>query len=89
MFGDSPFVALIHLIQLELTDADVSFVAPLSLDAQIKEGEVFVRDMFQLYKYENLLYTMKLTGKEIADFLEYSYANWFNIMSGYDVVPTG
>ena len=84
MFGDSPFVALIHSIQLELTDADVSFVAPLSSDAQIKEGKVFVRDMFQLYKYENLLYTMKLTGKEIADFLEYSYANWFNIMSSYD-----
>ena len=31
MFGDSSFVDLIHRIQLELTEADVSFAAPLSL----------------------------------------------------------
>jgi 2',3'-cyclic-nucleotide 2'-phosphodiesterase/3'-nucleotidase len=84
MFGDSPFVDLIHRIQLELTDADVSFAAPLSFDATINEGEVFVRDAFQLYVYENLLYTMALTGKEIKDFLEYSYGGWFNQMTGPD-----
>ncbi len=84
MFGDSPFVDLIHRIQLELTDADVSFAAPLSFDATIKEGKVYVRDMFKLYQYENLLYTMNLTGQEIKDFLEYSYANWFGTMTGPD-----
>ena len=84
MFGDSPFVDVIHIIQLDLTDADVSFAAPLSFDTSIDEGDVFVRDMFKLYKYENLLYTMKLSGKEIKDFLEYSYAGWFNQMQDAD-----
>jgi 2',3'-cyclic-nucleotide 2'-phosphodiesterase/3'-nucleotidase len=84
MFGDSPFVDLIHRIQLEMTEADVSFAAPLSFDAKIEEGEVFVRDAFKLYQYENLLYTMALSGKEIKDSLEYSYGNWFNQMSGPD-----
>ncbi len=84
MFGDSPFVDLIHHIQLELTQADVSFAAPLSFDTSIEEGEVFVRDMFKLYKYENLLYTMKLSGQEIKDFLEYSYGNWFDQMKDAD-----
>ena len=84
MFGDSAFVDLIHRIQLELTDADVSFAAPLSFIATINEGDVFVRDMFSLYKYENLLYTMELTGKEIKDFLEYSYGGWMNTMTGPD-----
>ena len=41
-------------------------------------------DMFNLYKYENLLYTMKLTGKEIKDFLEMSYALWTNQMKSPD-----
>jgi 2',3'-cyclic-nucleotide 2'-phosphodiesterase / 3'-nucleotidase len=82
MYQDSAFVDLIHRIQLELTGADVSFAAPLSSHAEISEGEVYVRDMFQLYKYENLLYTMELTGQEIKDFLEYSYAGWFNTMTG-------
>ncbi len=80
MFGDSPFVDLIQKIQLEITHADVSFAAPLSFNAKIDKGTVYVRDMFNLYKYENLLYTMKLTGKEIKGYLEYSYGNWFNQM---------
>ncbi len=84
MFGDSPFVDLIHRIQLDLTSADVSFAAPLSFDATIDEGEIYVRDAFNLYKYENLLYTMKLSGKEIKDFLEYSYGGWFDQMEGPD-----
>lgn len=41
-------------------------------------------DMFNLYKYENLLYTMKLTGKEIKDFLEMSYDLWTNQMKSPD-----
>ncbi len=84
MFGDSAFVDLIHRIQLDLTGADVSFAAPLSFSATINKGEVYVRDMFNLYKYENLLYTMELSGKEIKDFLEYSYGGWMNTMKNSD-----
>jgi len=80
-FGESEFVDLIHQIQFELTGADVSFAAPLSYNAEIREGEVYIRDMFKLYKFENLLYTMKLSGKEIKDYLEYSFSKWFNTMT--------
>ncbi|MCJ7553220.1 MAG: bifunctional metallophosphatase/5'-nucleotidase [Ignavibacteriaceae bacterium] len=80
LFGPSEFVDLIHTIQLEISGADISFTAPLLFNAEIKEGNVFVRDMFNLYRYENLLYTMELSGKEIKDFLEYSYEGWFNQM---------
>ena len=83
-FGPSAFIDLIHSLQLELTDADISFAAPLSYDAQIKEGDVFVSDMFNLYKYENMLYTMDLTGKEILGALEYSYDIWVNEMKSKD-----
>jgi 2',3'-cyclic-nucleotide 2'-phosphodiesterase/3'-nucleotidase len=83
-FGASEFIDLIHRIQLDLTGANISFVAPLSFDAEISEGNVYVSDMFKLYKYENLLYTMQLTGKEIKDFLEYSYSLWTNRMKTSD-----
>lgn len=81
IFGSSAFADFINKIQLELTDADVSFAAPLSFDAKINKGKIYVRDMFNLYKYENLLYTIELSGQEIKDYLEYSYSNWFNQMS--------
>ena len=91
MFGDSAFVDLIHRIQLELSrdpavglvPADISFAAPLSADAKIPtsaDGTLYVRDMFNLYVYENFLYTMTMTGKQVKDFLEYSYQFWFDTM---------
>lgn len=84
LFGDSPFMDLIHSIQLEMTGADVSFAAPLSFDTKIDKGEIYVRDMFKLYKFENLLYTMEMTGREIKGFLEHSYSLWFNQMKSGD-----
>jgi 2',3'-cyclic-nucleotide 2'-phosphodiesterase/3'-nucleotidase len=80
VFGNSAFVDLIHKIQLDISNAEISFAAPLSFNAQIDSGKVFVKDMFKLYKYENFLYTIELTGEEIDDYLEYSYSGWFNTM---------
>lgn len=84
IFGPSKFVDLIQSIQLNLTGADVSFTAPLSFNAKIDKGPVYVKDMFDLYRFENLLYTMELSGQEIKDHLEFSYGNWFNQMKDKD-----
>ena len=83
-FGSSAFIDLIHMLQLEITNAEISLAAPLSYDTEISKGDVFVSDMFNLYKYENMLYTMKLSGKEIKDALEMSYALWTNQMKSPD-----
>ncbi len=79
-FGPSGFVDMIHSIQLEITGADISFAAPLSFDVSISKGPVTVGDMFKLYRYENMLYTIKMSGSEVLKYLEYSYAGWYNTM---------
>ena len=83
-FGPSAFVDLIHRLQLEIGQAEISLAAPLSFDARIEEGDICVSDMFNLYKYENMLYTMSLSGKEIRGALEMSYALWTNQMQAQD-----
>lgn len=83
-FGPSAFIDLIHQLQLDITGADISFCAPLSAYAEIKEGDIRMSDMFNLYKFENMLYTMVLTGKEVKDFLEMSYDLWVNQMTSPD-----
>ena len=75
-FGPSMFIDLIHQMQLDLSGAQISFAAPLSFDSRLEKGPLTIRDMFRLYKYENFLYTMKLTGREIKGFLEMDYAQW-------------
>jgi 2',3'-cyclic-nucleotide 2'-phosphodiesterase/3'-nucleotidase len=95
LFGDSAFVDLIHRIQLELTNdpamglkpAQISFAAPLDQNAYLPttaDGTIKVRDMFTLYKYENFLYTMQLTGEQIKKFMEFNYQNQFNQMKSAD-----
>jgi 2',3'-cyclic-nucleotide 2'-phosphodiesterase/3'-nucleotidase len=81
-FGPSAFIDLIHIIQLDITGADISFAAPLSFDVQIPAGPITVGDMFKLYKFENMLYTMSLSGEEIRKYIEFSYSGWFNTMNG-------
>lgn len=80
-FGPSAFVDFIHQMQLDISGAEISMCAPLSFDATIPAGDIKVSDMFNLYKYENLLYTMLLSGQEIKDYLEMSYDIWTNQMT--------
>jgi len=81
-FGSSSFVDMIHSVQLEITGADISFAAPLSFDVSILKGPITVGDMFKLYRFENFLYTMSLSGDEIQKYLEFSYSEWINTMKG-------
>ncbi len=79
-FGSSAFSDLILNLQLEITGADIAFNAPLSLNAVIQKGDILMSDMFNLYRYENQLYVMRLTGEEIRKHLEMSYDLWVNTM---------
>ncbi len=83
-FGSSAFGDLIHNMQLKITGADVSFNAPLRFNATIKKGIVTMCDMFNLYKYENKLYVVRMKGEEIRNHLEMSYSLWTNQMKTSD-----
>lgn len=83
-FGSAAFVDLIHDLQLEYTKADVSFTAPLIFDSEINAGPVYMSDMFKLYRFENGIYVLRMTGKEIRQHLELSYDQWVNTMQSPD-----
>lgn len=80
-WGSSAFTDFIHQVQLEITQADISFAAPLTFNTTLEKGSITMRDMFNLYPFENYLYVMEMNGQEIIDFLEYSYGLWFNTMT--------
>ena len=80
-FGSSAFNDLILNLELKMTGADIAFNAPLQFSATIKAGPIYMSDMFNLYKYENQLYVMRLTGEEVRRHLEMSYDLWMNTMT--------
>ena len=83
-FGNAAFTDLIHNLQLQISKADISFNAPLSFNTIIQAGDVTQGDMFKLYRYENLLFVLRMTGEEIRKHLEFSYDMWGNTMTSPD-----
>lgn len=82
LYGPSPMISLIHQVQMELSGANLSFTAPLSIRATLEKGPLLVSDMFKLYRFENMLYSMELSGYEIDGFLEHAAGLWFSTMQG-------
>ena len=83
-FGNSAFTDLIHNLQMQITEADISFNAPLSFNTVIEAGDVTQADMFKLYRFENLLFMLRMTGEEVRKHLEFSYDMWTNTMKSPD-----
>lgn len=83
-FGSSAYIDLIQELQLHVSGAELSFAAPLFFNANIQAGDVKVNNMFDLYRFEDHLYTLKLKGSEIKDYLEMSYDSWTNQMKTED-----
>ena len=83
-FGNATFTDFIHDLQMKITGADISFNAPLSFDTSIEAGEVRVGDMFNLYRYENQICVLRMTGEEVRKHLELSYDRWVNTMKSPD-----
>lgn len=79
--GMSDYVNLIHTLSLGCSPAQISFAAPLTFDGFVKAGTILYNDLFTIYPFENQLYVIKMSGKEVKDALEYSYDKWINTLS--------
>ena len=76
--GPSSYIDLVQTVQLASTGADISFAAPLSNSGMVPKGVIEFQDLVSIYKFENQLYVVELTGQQVKDYLEYSYDNWVN-----------
>ena len=83
-FGNAAFTDLIHNLQLKISKADISLNAPLSFNTIIQAGDVTQGDMFKLYRFENQLFVLRMTGEEIRKHLEFSYDMWTSTMTSPD-----
>lgn len=83
-FGSSAFNDFILNTEMTLSKADIAINASSEFDAKIEKGDIHVSDLFKLYKFENKLYTMRLTGEEVRKHLEMSYDLWVNTMKSSD-----
>ncbi len=76
--GMSDYLNLIHTLSLSCSPAQISFAAPLTFNGFVEAGTLVYNDLFTVYPFENQLFVVKMTGKEIKNYLEYSYNSWIN-----------
>ena len=79
--GQCDYLNLIHTLSITCSPAQLSFAAPLTYNGNVKAGTLIYNDLFTIYPFENQLYVIRMTGKEIKDYLEASYDNWINTVS--------
>lgn len=85
--GESLYVDFIHLITLlsaQPYGADLSLAAPLTYNGTIPAGTLVYNDLFTIYPFENQLFVMDMTGREIRDYLEWDYDQWIQPSPGVD-----
>ncbi len=74
--GMCDYMNLVHTLCLGCAPAQVSIAAPLTYDGFVKAGTLIYKDLFTIYPYENQLYVIRMTGRELKDYLEASYNRW-------------
>ena len=79
--GMCDYMNLIHTVCLKASGARLSMAAPLTYNGRVKAGTLIFNDMFTIYPFENQLFVVELSGKEVKDYLEYSYDQWIQTMA--------
>lgn len=84
LVGPSVIMNSIHEMQLWISGAEISLTNFLAAINDVPAGEFTMRDLFNVYKFENQIWTLRMTGEEIHQFLEHAYALQYNTMKNAD-----
>ena len=79
---DTAVIDLIGTVQLENSGADVTAVALFKDTSDLKKGDLNYGNMFDIYKFPNVLYTVKVTGAEMKAYMEWAAECWNQWQSG-------
>lgn len=76
---DTAVMDLINKIQMENAQADVSAAALFKDTSDLPEGNINYGNIFDIYKFDNTLYRVTVTGAELKAYMEWSaecYNQW-------------
>lgn len=82
-FGPSAFADLFHRFQLDAAGgAEVSFFAPPVVDATLPKGPLCLGDVLRLFRFDNQLVTVRLSGRQLKEFMEKVFGMRFFKITG-------
>lgn len=84
LISESTLMDFIHNVQLNTANADISFASALSIFDSIPSGDITMRQLFRMYKFENQIDKFWMLGKEVVKFLEWGVGQQYNMMKDED-----
>lgn len=81
---ETAMMNLINQVQMHYSGAAVSAAACFSLNANMKAGNIRRCDTALIYKYDNTLYKLQMTGKQLKKYMEWS-ASYYNTYKSGDL----
>ena len=76
---DTPLLDFINEVQRRTAGADLSASPSFSLEASIDAGPITVAELARLYPYDNTLRAIRVSGRQLRDYIEYAaryYLQW-------------
>ncbi|SFQ41336.1 2',3'-cyclic-nucleotide 2'-phosphodiesterase / 3'-nucleotidase [Lachnospiraceae bacterium XBB1006] len=81
---ETAMINLINKVQMHYTGAEIGAAALFDVNSNIKEGKILKKDASLIYKYDNTLYKLKITGKQLKQYMEWS-ASYYNTVKENDL----
>jgi 2',3'-cyclic-nucleotide 2'-phosphodiesterase / 3'-nucleotidase / 5'-nucleotidase len=69
---DTPLIDFILDVERKATGAQLASTAAFSLDASLAAGPITIARLAALYPYDNTLRKIRISGRQLRDYLEYS-----------------
>ncbi|WP_295761564.1 5'-nucleotidase C-terminal domain-containing protein [uncultured Oscillibacter sp.] len=82
---DDAVTDLVNKVQMLNAGADVSLAALFDATSNLQAGPFLHRDSVKIYKYDNTLYGVKVTGKQMKAIMEEKAGSFFNQYQPGDV----
>ena len=79
LLQDTPLIDLVGRVLLHYSGARVASTAPCSTEANMQPGAIRRCDISKIYRFNNTLYTVRMTGAQLRAYLEWAvsgYKQW-------------
>ncbi|MFL5580330.1 MAG: 5'-nucleotidase C-terminal domain-containing protein, partial [Gemmatimonadaceae bacterium] len=77
--ADTPIIDLINDVERRVTGAQLASSAAFSTEASLGPGPITVAQLARLYPYDNTLRAIRITGRQLREYLDHSsryYRTW-------------
>ena len=81
---DTAVIDLINTVQMKAADAEVSSAALFNFGSNLKQGEFKKKDVAFIYKYNNTLMGVNISGANLLEYMEWS-VSYYNTYKDGDV----